>query len=545
MSTGSASPAAPAQAKLGAAGTAKQDCMLCRQTGARNALALNPEKVDELDRLYPDLLREVVRPHWLNANPKKGQLYLYVCGECSWTDRTGRESGPAAAGGASAAAAAPTQATGSDNDSDNDDELCAAIAESLKQTEISDEETSVAQAMAASLTSEAAREKGGDSDEDFQRALAESLQEASSSKGLEGESDDGKPSTTEGQSPGADSDASWELTGRCGASGAAPMEEAGRAGRRMIDFGTGGRLPTVEEVHPGEDSDSSWELAGGCDSSRATPAAKEGWIGLAGASEGTDSDLGSRLGRTGNAIGRANLAATWPLTEDESPRPAARTMKKDTRGGHAGKAAGSRTSGVSAQAAAGDSPRALPRSHPAQPSEVCDICGIWIPWEPTPLLVWCGGCNTTDARHHEECCRVRQGRRRTERGRALLRAKPAAARPATTRVREALGLDDQSSCLNLGAARLTCASSSDWQLGDPEAAIRRALNKARAREAAGPAQGPCRRQMTAAGGGRLDEAQPPDPRRQRLRQARVDRSRKTSEAPPAAQHGGAGNLEVV
>ena len=46
-------------------------CLQDLQESVPTTLPLNEERVLALEQLYPKLLHEVVRPHWLNAKPTK------------------------------------------------------------------------------------------------------------------------------------------------------------------------------------------------------------------------------------------------------------------------------------------------------------------------------------------------------------------------------------------------------------------------------------------------------------------------------------------
>ena len=148
-------------------------CWLCRQAPAWMVIPLDRDRVQEMERLYPELLVKVVRPHWLNTNPVEGQLYLHVCKGC-WAEDRGGHDERCARGDSAGEADHETQA----REDDSEDEMTAAIADSLRQADEDEGEDMLAQAIAASLAPELGSETGGDCDEDLERALVESLHEA-------------------------------------------------------------------------------------------------------------------------------------------------------------------------------------------------------------------------------------------------------------------------------------------------------------------------------------------------------------------------------
>ena len=136
-------------------------CMLCLQDlqeSVPTTLPLNEERVLALEQLYPKLLHEVVRPHWLNAKPVEKQLYLLVCQGC-WAANRGDAGEGSSAGRDKKRGDQEARDPGSSNEdteNEDDEELAAAVAASIQQTHEDDsvDEAMLALAIEASLAAE-------------------------------------------------------------------------------------------------------------------------------------------------------------------------------------------------------------------------------------------------------------------------------------------------------------------------------------------------------------------------------------------------------
>ena len=141
-------------------------CLQDLQESVPTTLPLNEERVLALEQLYPKLLHEVVRPHWLNAKPYEKELYLLVCPGCWASDRGDAGEGSSAGRDKKRGdqEARDPGSSNEDTENEDDEELAAAVAASIQQTHEDDsvDEAMLALAIEASLAAEegAVAEKG-------------------------------------------------------------------------------------------------------------------------------------------------------------------------------------------------------------------------------------------------------------------------------------------------------------------------------------------------------------------------------------------------